>query len=517
MKELQSLSILSPGFFGLNTQESGVTLSSNFAQLTDNVVIDKYGRLGARKGWIMKTTNGADDLSGEAIEFMLEHINADNTAVVLSGGNNKLFKAGVDGDDFVDITPASYTITSNNWKGASVYDHALMCQNGHEPVVYTESASPNSQTLSTYVGSAASFGTSYPNDVIAAYGRFWVHDEENIYWSTDIADTTFPAFSGGTSGFLNINAVLPNNSDQIVALAAHNDFLIIFCRHNIIIYSGADNPLGAFALNDVIVGVGCIARDSVVHTGSDLIFLSDTGVRSLGRVIQEKSLPMRDLTKNVRDDLIKDILEEQRISSTLENITAVYSETNAFYLLSFPSTQTIYVLDMRQPLEDGSARVTVWYEYPAYSFLRRRNRDLLIGKSDGIGIYSGYDDNGSSYRLRYFSHYLDFQSPTTVKILKQVKATVVGGSNQSFVIKSGFDYSAATRSYPFKLDTGAVYEYGITEYNIGSYSVGVVLDTIKSSVGGSGNTIQIGFEADVNGDELSVQKLDIFLKTGRVI
>ena len=44
----------------------------------------------------------------------------------------------------------------------------------------------------------------------------------------------------------------------------------------------------------------------------------------------------------------------------------------------------------------------------------------------------------------------------------------------------------------------------------------MVIDTIKSSVGGSGNVIQIGFEADVNGSELSVQALDCFVKTGRI-
>jgi hypothetical protein len=107
------------------------------------------------------------------------------------------------------------------------------------------------------------------------------------------------------------------------------------------------------------------------------------------------------------------------------------------------------------------------------------------------------------------------QSPTQLKILKQIKATVIGGSNQSFIIKAGFDFSASTRSYPFTIIDSAVAEFGIAEYGISEYSFGINLDSIKSSVGGSGNVIQIGFEADVNGSELSVQKLDIFVKTGR--
>ncbi len=516
MKQLQALSVVSPGFFGLNTQESGITQSPNFASLTDNVVIDKYGRLGSRKGWQMRTDSGVTALAGEAISFMAEHVNADNTAVTLSGGNNKLFKNGDGGGALVDITPAAYTVTANNWKSASLFDHALIVQEGHEPVVYNQGTSPASQVITAFTGVAQSYGSSYPSDVIAAYGRFWTHDGSTVYWSTDIADSAFPAFAGGSSGTLNIASVLPNNVDTIVALGSHNGFLIIFCERNIVVYKGAEEVLNLFSLSDVVAGVGCVARDSAQSTGSDLIFLSDTGVRSLGRVIQEKSLPMRDLTKNVRDDLLKDFQQERVNVGSLKEVRSIYSEINAFYLLSFPSTETVYCLDMRQPLEDGSARVTQWYSYQATSFLRRRDRELMVGKTNGIGRYFGYNDNGSSYRLRYFSHYLDMGAPTTTKILKQISATVIGGSNQSFTIKTNFNYKESPRSYPYTIEVGDVSEFGVAEYGVAEFSVGIVLDAIKASVGGSGNTIQIGFEADVNGTELSVQKIDMFVKTGRI-
>ena len=516
MKQIETLSIVAPGFFGLNTQESGVTISPNYAQLTDNVVIDKYGRLGARQGWVMQTTNGVNELAGEKIRYMMEHVNADDSTEILSFGNNKVFAGGI-GGVLTNITPAAYTVTANDWNSASLNDTALLVQKNHEPLVYSEAGSPLAQTITTATGVTQNFGASYPQGVIAAWGRYWAHDKDYVYWSTDIADIAFPAFNGGSSGFLNIASILPDNADDIEAIAAHNNFLIIFCRHNIVIYQSADNPISStFGLQDVIVGVGCVAKRSVQNTGNDLIFLSDTGIRSLGRVIQEKSLPMRDLTKNIRDDFLKDVVAENANYGNLDQVSSVYSEVNAFYLISFPSTQTVYCLDMRSPLEDGSARVTVWYEYPSAAFLRLRNRDLLIGKTNGIGKYSGYSDNGESYRLRYFSHYIDFNTPTTTKILKQIGVTVLGGSNQQFTIKVGVDYAAAYRSYPFVIEAGNVFEYGSGEYNIAEFNAGVVLDKIKSSVGGAGTAIQIGFEADVDGSELSVQKIDAFVKTGRI-
>lgn len=520
MKQLQTQSIVAPGFFGLNTQESGVTLSPNFAQLADNVVIDKYGRLGARKGWVMQTTSGSSALSGEPVRFLHEHISAAGSSVYLSGGNNKVFSGGV-GASLTDITPASYTVSNNNWSAATTNAHTVMVQSGHEPLVYNSTSSPVLQKMTTFTGLTQNYGTDYPKHIIAAYGRFWAISDSTVYWSTDIADAAFPSFSGGTSGSLNIASVLPNNVDTLMSIAVHNDFLVIFAKNNIVTYSGARNPIGTgFLLADIIAGVGCAAKKSVQATGNDLIFLSDTGVRSLSRLIQEKSLPMRDLTKNIRDDFLKDVNAEFANYGSLDRVCSVYSEAEAFYLISFPSTSTVYALDMRSPLQDGSARCTVWYSYPAYSFLRDTGKRMYIGKTNGIGLYSGYKDNNVKYRLRYFSHYLSFGSNTVNKLLKQVRVTVLGGSNQQFTIKIGGDYTASYLSYPFTVAPGSVAEYGVAEYGANAatlayYSGGIVIDDIKSSVGGSGNVIQIGFEADVNGDALSVQSIDCYLKTGR--
>jgi hypothetical protein len=44
----------------------------------------------------------------------------------------------------------------------------------------------------------------------------------------------------------------------------------------------------------------------------------------------------------------------------------------------------------------------------------------------------------------------------------------------------------------------------------------VLIDRVNAQVQGSGKVIQIGFEANVEGSEISVQKLDMFVKTGRI-
>ena len=58
------------------------------------------------------------------------------------------------------------------------------------------------------------------------------------------------------------------------------------------------------------------------------------------RTIQEKSAPERDLSKNIRNDLMSAVAGE-----TLANIKSVYSERVAFYLLVTPSIDTTWCFE----------------------------------------------------------------------------------------------------------------------------------------------------------------------------
>jgi hypothetical protein len=266
-------------------------------------------------------------------------------------------------------------------------------------------------------------------------------------------------------------------------------------------------------LQDIIKGVGCIARDSVASVfGSDIMFLSETGVQSLGRLIQEKSMPLRDVSKNVRDDLIANVNSE-----TLANIKSVYYANDAFYLLSLPSVGFTYCFDTRGTLENGAARTTIWKNINPRSFCVLENRDLYIGTPGYIGKYSNYQDNGASYRWSYYTNYFDFDQPTALKILKKLGLVVIGGGSQVISIKWGFDYTSNYNSSVVVLRSINIAEFNIAEYNIAEYVNGIALDTLKFNASGNGRVLQIGFESDINGSPLSLQKVDIGIKTGKNI
>lgn len=506
--KLLTNTVAAPGFMGLNTQESSISLESGFATIADNCVIDKFGRIGARKGWEPKhTTLGA--LGSAEVRSIGQLITEDGTTYTVAAGNNKLFK--LVGSTLSELTygggGVTPSITASDWQMCSLNNILYLYQSGHDPLIFDPAVSAVTyrrvSEKSGYLGTVQAASC-----VISAYGRTWsaatTTDKSLIQFSDLLLGFVL---STGSSGTLDITEIWPFGSDEIVALAAHNGFLIVFGKKQILIYSNPQDP-AAISLQDTIIGVGCIARDSIVHTGTDVIFLSDTGVRSLMRVIQEKSSPMRDLSSNVRDDLVGTIA-----GSSASNIKAAYSEKEAFYLLSFGDSSLTYCFDTRTMLPNGAARTTLWSLTPK-SYCYTKEKELLMGFAGYIGYHTGYLDNTSTYNMRYFTNYFDFAAPTVVKILKKVGVVIVGGEGYTMSLNIGYDFTDNFTYRSFSIPAGVPSEYGVAEYGIAEFTPST-LNNISVNVGGQGKVVQLGLETVVNTNAISIQKLDIYVKTGK--
>ena len=501
-QQLKNITFAAPGFAGLNTEDSPSALSEAFCLVAENAIIDQFGRIGARKGYEVLTSD-VTALSGLPIEGIFEFLDTDNTVTTVSVGNNKIFTGET---TLTDITPAGATITDDNWKGVSFNGYLFLFQDSQDPIYYDG-------TTCDLVENNASYSGTVPqgNEVIAGFGRLWAvsSDRRTVYWS-DLLNGF--AWDTGSAGSITVDKVWAGQADEIEALATHNGFLIIFGKHQILVYQGPQDP-ATMSLTDSVIGVGCVARDSVQNTGNDLVFLADSGVRSFNRVVQEKSLPLRDLSVNVRGDL----LSLSGIQTAA--IKSVYSEDDAFYLISFPTSQIVYCFDMKGALENGAHRATTWTSFAPRAFCAKRDRTILFGFATGIAKYSGYNDNGSSYQFRYFSGYLDFKSPSNLKFLKKLNLTIVGGQSTEATLNWAYDYQSAYTKQAFLFDSANIAEYGVAEYNTSDaeYNASVVVQRPGVNTSGSGTTVQIGIDAQINNAPFSIQRIDIFALLGRIV
>jgi hypothetical protein len=142
---------------------------------------------------------------------------------------------------------------------------------------------------------------------------------------------------------------------------------------------------------------------------------------------------------------------------------------------------------------------------------------LYFSRPGYIAEYSGYSDNESSYRFVYYSSYLDAANASLLKILKKITLSVIGAGGTPVFLKWGVDYTQNYQSTLLpELSLSSRSEYNVAQYNISEYnSSNTSTNFIRSNIGGSGKVFQIGIEADILNDLLSVQQMDIYFKTGR--
>jgi len=510
MQPIRTFSITAPGFAGLNTQDSSVDMASQFALEAYNCVIDKFGRVGSRKGWTSVATGAA--LGSANIDTIGELIETNGTGTIICAGNNKLFKKS--GSSLVEITygggGVAPTITASNWQTCVLNGAILFFQEGYDALLYDPSLS-TTQYRRVSEHPTASGTVPKANCAIAAYGRIWAArtdtDKITVSWTDTL---TYQKWTAGTAGSLNLYGVFPQGGDEIIGLAAHNNELIIFGKKQILIYTGAKDP-STMTLYDAIGNCGCVGRDTIQNTPTDIIFLSDGGVRALSRTIQEKSAPLSVVSRSVNDDVIQ-YLANEASSSTMKS---VYSPADSFYLLEFITSGTTYCFDMRTPMQDGSYRATVWNGIAPRCFCYSKDRVLYIGKAGALGQYSGYSDNGSQYRMTYYTSWLDFGDPIRTSILKRINMTLFGTINQPIVYKWGFDYQSATKSQSNTItDTSRVAEYGIGEYGLAEFNRNLVIKSLSSPAAGIGKVIQVGMECQIVGYPISVQRIDVYTKDG---
>jgi hypothetical protein len=501
---LQSINLVAPGFKGVNTEDSPIAQDPSYADVADNAVIDKRGRIAARKGVSVLTTDKTE--LGTDYVHKIHHFYDDaGNEVIFTAGNNKIMTGTT---TLTDVTPASYTITANNWKIVNFNDKAYFFQRGYDPLVYDNA---NGLRTFTVANGTATDATLKCHEVLSAYGRLWIVDNatdtQTIYWSDLLIGNDF---TGGSSGSIDVSKAWPDGYDEVRALAAHNNTLVIFGKHSILVYGGATSP-ASMALVDTVSGVGCICRNSIQNIGTDILFMSNSGLRSLGRTIQEKSLPISDLSLNVKTEIIE-VIQNRSLPTA-----SGYSPEQSFYLICFPDQSTIYCFDLKGKLENGAYRVTRWTSVPHRSFMRHTDGTLYIGTSDGVGTYDGYLDNTSVYRFRYFSPALTFGDSSKTKFLKKIKPTLIGANEETIFVKWAYDFKTNYKNYEINVGNQVPAYYGVSEYTVGTFTGGILTTKPSVQATGSGGVVTIGLESDISGSQLSIQEINVLALIGKTI
>ena len=548
-KQLQYQTLANIGLNGLNTQDNPATLDPSYLTKAENIVLRESGRISLRKGFKQKIAP-----SGVAIASITEHNDQ---------GTNKIFASHGTSIYTVDFTtpagafPSSgadvkHTVsnTDGNWQFVNFNDRMSCVHEGVVPQRYDGSQGSGSKWAAfdnAHRPATVSSGEFKPSCAAGFYGRLWVggvaEERDVLHYSTLLDSDDFritsvnSASNGGSFDLKNVWG-----KDDIIAIAPFYGQLAVFGRNNIAIYESPD-VIGSMKLNEVIRGVGCVARDSVQHIGDDLVFLSSTGLRSLARTSEKDKVPLTDLSVNIKDTLIRNIGQSTAVKSA-------YIENEGIYVMTFTASNITYVFDFKHLTPNQAPRVTTWtfdVDREPASLAYTTLYGMLIGQKDGsIAGYEGYFDTDlagadtysyASYTGSFETTWVNLGESVGASLLKRLFMVLEGGSGAILGLKWYKDFSSSpSKTTSITLNpttTGSTSLWGASSSLYGAttaththvaathpssstYAPLYGLREYRTSLTGSAKNLKISISIQSNGYDASLQDLTLLHKQGKI-
>ena len=169
-------------------------------------------------------------------------------------------------------------------------------------------------------------------------GRMWVIDANNkmtAYYSA--LDNPHDFSTTDNAGYLDFSLVMPQG-DTLTDIASYASFIVFFFRNNILVYSGS-SPIstGDFAIYQHIQDTGVVGPNTVSNLGSDLLFLSPTGVKTMSQVANTGSMEIGDISELIDQDIMDSVK-----ANTSEIYSACHNKKQAWYMLLVGTTVYVY-------------------------------------------------------------------------------------------------------------------------------------------------------------------------------
>jgi hypothetical protein len=480
--ELTPHIISQPGAMGLNSEAASIDLPSAFALEATNAVFDQEGRLTSRgEHRLYSTQPGGSGAGIGHVAVYKGRSGSLGTQSIFVCRNNDIYYSpnpSITPYDQASLDAGVASWIGNNWTSAQlnneVYFHL------------TNSINQDTKVFSFASLSFAEGNASVPagKTICAAFQRLWVggvrSNPNTLYWSV-LSDGD--DFTGVGSGSLDLLTVW--GDDEIVAIREFGNLLAVFGFDNILLLAnpfnatfasdGSGVPATTMQVAEVIKGVGCVSRECAVQLGEEIAFLSKTGLRTLGRTVQEKSLPLSEVSQNI-DDEIREVAETARGNYVANDyrVKMAWDPRNRRVLVTNPNSAYTYCFEMGRRLEGGAAAVTKWdlgfFAMTWAEFGNTFTPHLCCaaapsGFTEGLGSLGSIVGNttveNESFTFTYSTPWLHLDAPAMNKILKRMVLSYETpfSVTKSVTVSWYYDYSAtAAGTFTFTTGSGGAFE-----------------------------------------------------------
>ncbi|MDA8620259.1 hypothetical protein N9L28_05780 [Luminiphilus sp.] len=574
---LQQVSLNGMGFQGLNTELSPINSTPEFALAADNLVVDEVGRLGAREAFkdlvpamelgeytfldiIALHPWYGGELNPRPVFAYVESEYEPNavpqkrhrdwsSSIDIKPYDSDLNRPHIYGLGYCENGQMYHASIPNDYDTARL-DTALFVNFKEELLLFSANNPPlkydgaggftKLSDMPEYTPPQDADGDVFAPELngdvcCSAYGRLWVSgvngDYQTVYYSSLLREEKWydPDLDAGFNdgGVINVAEYWPVENDYIVNIHAHNGLLIVFGRRSILIYANADkgdpaDDATGFGLQDAISNVGLVERDAICNTGTDVLFVDDTGLRALGRVVQEKSNPIALASLNVKTEFIKAVGEERQSTALIRGMRLSYNPARSLAVCLFRTSHTAYAFSTTRPSSTGGLVTTFWTDCN-FNCMQGVEDDKtgafwLGGKeSHGLLEYRGYKSE-RPYVARFESSVVKQTNVGLQKIIPRSIVYMLSSDPLASECHALWGFGAKMKyRRAFKIKVQGTTEWGIAQYAVDEYVGGNRnVWTSKINTMGSGELMRVGLEVEIRGFFIGLQEIAINYSAGRI-
>lgn len=491
---------------GINNERSSQDILENELVNAENLFINEKNQLQVRYGCsLVNATPVTFDAPIKSI-FGFSFGAVDSDSLLLTSAN-KVYRED-DEDVFTDITSSNVFPNGQYWSWCQYRNLVIGCNGSGSNSGYTNPVKYDGDTLSQLLdGEENAPGATYC--CVFAERVFLVSsDNPSLVYYSKLGDPEDFSENGGSF------EVGLNDGDYITGIYVYRNAVFIFKRRRIYVLNpgkpNTNDDLWSIDLfNDKI---GCVSHFAIQAVLDDVIFLSDYGWASLkaSEVVADYRLAL--LSRKV-PDLKKYI---KRINSISKPYSVINSNDSEVWL-SVPNVSSglkngvVYVLSFRR-INEGIIGFTKFNGLPiGYSYVevsKNGNKRVYIGRENSLYFYDNkkFNDNGSTYTIKFLSKAYDFESKHNRKTFESL-SLILDNLTQSTTFSVDTFYYRLDESNTLKetftvtfTETSSGSIWGETTPAIGTWAeltnTKIIFNRklVKPEVGNTGITIQFGLE-----------------------
>jgi hypothetical protein len=223
-----------------------------------------------------------------------------------------------------NLSSVNVTKLRHNTNSFTGTEAVIICDGANSPSKLSGSTFSIHPTGGDYNPTGASFTTDFKNHQFYA-GFPTTGLGPNILLFSEPNDDDAFTNSGG-SGNINVGF-------NITGLAKFRDALYIFGKTKIKKLTGSVKA--DYVLSEVTDNIGCIATDSIIELGGDVLFLASDGIRPIQGTARIGDVELETVSKPVQQ-----LLQALPSTHNLDNMTSVVIRNKSQFRYFFPKTTT---------------------------------------------------------------------------------------------------------------------------------------------------------------------------------